>query len=154
MTNERWDMREDTFSMQRDPGHNAAELNGTRSDNGIANREGVEAGKRGFAAAPSSDIHGQDDALLDVTEVAEYLRISRSSVYKLIERQQIPAIRIGRLVRFRRRDVTVAPDPARTGSQKAAQEAHARPTCVSSRWFEQKEHRKLSSLSIGSAHAF
>ena len=27
-------------------------------------------------------------------------------------------------------------------------------TCVSSRGFEQKEHRKLSSLSIGSAHAF
>ena len=27
-------------------------------------------------------------------------------------------------------------------------------TCVSSRGFEQKEHRKLSSRSIGSAHAF
>ncbi len=26
--------------------------------------------------------------------------------------------------------------------------------CVSSRGFEQKEHRKLSSLSIGSTHAF
>ena len=26
--------------------------------------------------------------------------------------------------------------------------------CVSSRGFEQKEHRKLSSLSIGNAHAF
>lgn len=29
-----------------------------------------------------------------------------------------------------------------------------RAECVSSRGFEQKEHRKLSSLSIGSAHAF
>ena len=28
------------------------------------------------------------------------------------------------------------------------------PRCVSSRGFEQKEHRKLSSRSIGSAHAF
>ena len=27
-------------------------------------------------------------------------------------------------------------------------------SCVSSRGFEQKEHRKLSSRSIGSAHAF
>lgn len=27
-------------------------------------------------------------------------------------------------------------------------------SCVSSRGFEQKDHRKLSSLSIGSAHAF
>lgn len=30
----------------------------------------------------------------------------------------------------------------------------AKTVCVSSRGFEQKEHRKLSSLSIGSAHAF
>ena len=32
--------------------------------------------------------------------------------------------------------------------------AHVSNICVSSRGFEQKEHRKLSSLSIGSAHAF
>ena len=32
--------------------------------------------------------------------------------------------------------------------------APQRELCVSSRGFEQKEHRKLSSLSIGSAHAF
>ena len=32
--------------------------------------------------------------------------------------------------------------------------ATKRADCVSSRGFEQKEHRKLSSLSIGSAHAF
>lgn len=31
---------------------------------------------------------------------------------------------------------------------------HTGLVCVSSRGFEQKEHRKLSSLSIGSAHAF
>ncbi len=40
--------------------------------------------------------------MMDVSQVAEYLRISRSSVYKLIERQQIPAIRIGRLLRVRK----------------------------------------------------
>lgn len=33
---------------------------------------------------------------MDVPQVAEYLRISKTSVYKLIERQKIPAIRIGR----------------------------------------------------------
>ncbi|HJI39001.1 MAG TPA: helix-turn-helix domain-containing protein [Collinsella aerofaciens] len=32
--------------------------------------------------------------------------------------------------------------------------AAPKPRCVSSRGFEQKEHRKLSSRSIGSAHAF
>ena len=31
---------------------------------------------------------------------------------------------------------------------------NSKTACVSSRGFEQKEHRKLSSLSIGSAHAF
>lgn len=36
----------------------------------------------------------------------------------------------------------------------AAMDAEADQLCVSSRGFEQKEHRKLSSLSIGSAHAF
>ena len=40
--------------------------------------------------------------MLDVSEVADYLRTSRSSVYKLIERQQTPAIRIGRLLRVRK----------------------------------------------------
>lgn len=98
-------MEDDIFSMERDPGHDAAGLGGATSDNRAENREGAEAGKRGFAATPSSDIHGQDDALLDVPEVAEYLRISRSSVYKLIERQQIPAIRIGRLLRVRRKEL-------------------------------------------------
>ena len=40
--------------------------------------------------------------MLDVSQVAEYLRISRSMVYKLIEGQRIPAIRIGRLLRVRK----------------------------------------------------
>lgn len=38
-----------------------------------------------------------------------------------------------------------------TRAEVAAREVRI---CVSSRGFEQKEHRKLSSLSIGSAHAF
>ena len=37
---------------------------------------------------------------------------------------------------------------------KAVARKWLKVTCVSSRGFEQKEHRKLSSLSIGSAHAF
>ena len=36
------------------------------------------------------------DGLMDVPRVAEYLRVSKTSVYGLIERQEIPAIRIGR----------------------------------------------------------
>lgn len=42
-----------------------------------------------------------------------------------------------------------------TRSRARTVRAHGfRALCVSSRGFEQKEHRKLNSLSIGSAHAF
>lgn len=37
--------------------------------------------------------------LLSVAEVAERLQVSQSLVYKMIERRQIPSIRIGRCVR-------------------------------------------------------
>lgn len=72
------------------------------SDNGYVNRENAEAENRGFAASSASEASGRVDTLLDVSQVAEYLRISRSSLYKLIERQQIPTIRIGRLLRVRK----------------------------------------------------
>ena len=40
------------------------------------------------------------------------------------------------------------------GRKVLSRQFPADAACVSSRGFEQKEHRKLSSLSIGSAHAF
>ena len=49
-----------------------------------------------------------DGRLLDVQEVAEYLRVSQSLVYKMIERKEIPAIRIGRLLRIDPRDLSEA----------------------------------------------
>lgn len=71
-------------------------------DNGTDSRGNAGAGNR-EPAVPSTPVGSdQGDTLLDVSEVADYLRISRSSVYKLIERQQIPAIRIGRLLRVRK----------------------------------------------------
>jgi len=45
---------------------------------------------------------------MDVPQVAEYLRVSKTSVYKLIERQKTPAIRIGRLLRVRKDELAVA----------------------------------------------
>lgn len=44
------------------------------------------------------------EPLMDVQEVAAFLNVSRSMVYKLAEQGALPAVRIGRLVRFRRRD--------------------------------------------------
>lgn len=42
------------------------------------------------------------DGLMHVPQIADYLRVSKTSVYKLIKRQKIPAIRIGRLLRVRK----------------------------------------------------
>nr|WP_314783854.1 helix-turn-helix domain-containing protein [Olsenella uli] len=39
---------------------------------------------------------------MDVPQVTDYPRVSKTSVYKLIERQKIPAIGIGRLLRVRK----------------------------------------------------
>lgn len=63
---------------------------------------------------------------------AERYGLSRLERFASIE------IRGGRLAEYTEGDVLAAP----------------LSICVSSRGFEQKEHRKLSRLSIGSAHAF
>ena len=40
--------------------------------------------------------------VMTVTELAQYLRISKASVYRLVRRKQIPASNVGRQLRFRR----------------------------------------------------
>ena len=41
-------------------------------------------------------------AVMDAPQVAEYPRVSKTSAYKLTERQEIPARRAGRLLRVRK----------------------------------------------------
>lgn len=51
-------------------------------------------------AGETGEQSGEGDVrLLDAAEVAERLHVSRSLVYKMIERRQLPAIKIGRCVR-------------------------------------------------------
>lgn len=64
--------------------------------------ENTGARQKGEPAFKVAETSNKDDSMLDVSQVAEYLRISRSMVYKLIEGQRIPAIRIGRLLRVRK----------------------------------------------------
>lgn len=45
------------------------------------------------------------DRILTIPEVADYLKISRSKVYALVARNQIPYIRIGRNVRIKESDL-------------------------------------------------
>ena len=45
------------------------------------------------------------DRILTVPEVAEYLKMSKSKLYLLIQQKKIPHIRIGRNVRIRESDL-------------------------------------------------
>ena len=46
-----------------------------------------------------------DDSLLTVGEVAQLMRVSNMTVYRLIKSGQLAAIRVGKNYRIRRRDV-------------------------------------------------
>ena len=45
------------------------------------------------------------ETIYTVPEVAEYLKMSKSKVYYLIQRREIPHIKIGRNVRIRQEDL-------------------------------------------------
>jgi excisionase family DNA binding protein len=48
---------------------------------------------------------GFDDQLLTVGEVAQVMRVSNMTVYRLIKSGQLAAIRVGKNYRIRRKDV-------------------------------------------------
>ena len=45
--------------------------------------------------------------LMTTPELAEYLRISRASVYRLVRQKQIPVSKVGRQLRFRKDTIDV-----------------------------------------------
>jgi excisionase family DNA binding protein len=45
------------------------------------------------------------ETIYTIPEVADYLKMSKSKVYDLVKRQEIPFIRIGRNVRIRQSDL-------------------------------------------------
>ena len=52
---------------------------------------------------------------MTVNELAEYLRISRASVYRLVRQRQIPVSKVGRQLRFRKGTVDVWLSKGETG---------------------------------------
>jgi len=46
-----------------------------------------------------------EDPILTIPEVARYLKISKSKIYSLVSREEIPHLKIGRNVRIRCRDL-------------------------------------------------
>jgi excisionase family DNA binding protein len=43
--------------------------------------------------------------LMNVKEVTEYLRLSRATLYRLLEKKEIPCYKVGRGIRFKREEV-------------------------------------------------
>jgi excisionase family DNA binding protein len=62
-----------------------------------------------------------DDTFLTTEEVLEYLNVNLRTVYRLIKAGSIPAIRVGRQWRFRKRDLDKWLDSQRISDGKAAE---------------------------------
>lgn len=55
------------------------------------------------------------DRLLTVSEAAAHLQVARNTVYRMVRRQELPAVRVGsRCLRFRRPDLERYLDLRRT----------------------------------------
>ena len=59
----------------------------------------------GRVAAVAIEQNGLGDRLLMVREVAELMRVSNMTVYRLIKAGDLPALRVGKNFRIRRSDV-------------------------------------------------
>src|SRR5436189_530021 len=77
-----------------------------------------------------------DETFLTTEEVLEYLQVNLRTVYRLIKAGKIPAVRVGRQWRFRKRDIDAWLDSQRLRSgarSAAATPAPARPATGASR---------------------
>lgn len=50
-------------------------------------------------------VHSNDEVFMTAEEVLEYLQVNLRTVYRLIKAGKIPAVRVGRQWRFRKRDI-------------------------------------------------
>jgi excisionase family DNA binding protein len=60
-----------------------------------------------------------DEVFLTTEEVLEYLQVNLRTVYRLIKAGKIPAVRVGRQWRFRKRDIDAWLDSQRPGPGRA-----------------------------------
>jgi excisionase family DNA binding protein len=61
-----------------------------------------------------------DEIFLTTEEVLEYLQVNLRTVYRLIKAGKIPAVRVGRQWRFRKRDIDAWLDSQRPRGERAA----------------------------------
>src|SRR5262249_8536164 len=70
-----------------------------------------------------------DETFLTTEEVLEYLQVNLRTVYRLIKAGKIPAVRVGRQWRFRKRDIDAWLDSQRPrGAGGAVRSVAPRPT--------------------------
>jgi len=59
----------------------------------------------------------EGDQLHTVGEVADHMRVSNMTVYRLIKSGEMPAVRVGKSYRIRRRDLQAYLEASRTSSR-------------------------------------
>jgi len=76
-----------------------------------------------------------DETFLTTEEVLEYLQVNLRTVYRLIKAGKIPAVRVGRQWRFRKRDIDAWLDSQRPrgGSRQTPAATAPRPTAGNAR---------------------
>jgi excisionase family DNA binding protein len=75
-----------------------------------------------------------DETFLTTEEVLEYLQVNLRTVYRLIKAGKIPAVRVGRQWRFRKRDIDAWLDSQRPrGGARAAAAPAVKPASVNAR---------------------
>jgi excisionase family DNA binding protein len=72
-----------------------------------------------------------DESFLTTEEVLEYLQVNLRTVYRLIKAGKIPAVRVGRQWRFRKRDIDAWLESQRPRGTRSAQ-TPARPSAPAS----------------------
>ena len=62
-----------------------------------------------------------EEALMDIKQVASYLQINEATAYSWAQRGKLPAIKMGRIWRFRREDIEAWLDQNLRGPKPANQ---------------------------------
>ena len=73
-----------------------------------------------------------DESFLTTEEVLEYLQVNLRTVYRLIKAGKIPAVRVGRQWRFRKRDIDAWLETQRPRGTRTAPAPAARPSATAS----------------------
>src|SRR5512145_1366778 len=68
-----------------------------------------------------------DETFLTTEEVLEYLQVNLRTVYRLIKAGKIPAVRVGRQWRFRKRDIDAWLDTQRPRGERSPSAVADRP---------------------------